>query len=83
LPETGGEQTSQHVTEINEFVFSMSPRGRKALCRKGNWESREINGFGEDYKGSSGTEVMSFLISQSCPCIESHLAGKNCCFYYY
>lgn len=37
----------------------MSPRGEKALRKKGNWESREINGFGEDYKGGSGIEVTS------------------------
>lgn len=43
----------------------MSPRGKKALCKKGNWESREINGFGEDYKGGSGTEVTSSDLAHS------------------
>lgn len=58
--ETSGKQTSQHFAEINEFVFQCSPEARK-LCtkKKGNWESSEINGFGEAYKRGSGTEVTS------------------------
>lgn len=43
----------------------MSLRGKKALHKKGNWDSREINGFGEDYRGSSGTEVTNSDLAYS------------------
>lgn len=73
--------------DISQRLMSLSsqcpPGVRKICAKKGNWESREINGFGEDYKRGSGTEVTSSDLAHS-PVLTPQviLPGKTASTYY-